>query len=57
MSTKVYVVGDKNSPKTNQWSHMTNNWEEAERLKREMGPEATHRVVEVKPPHKGRKAR
>ena len=52
--TKVYVVGGPESPKTNQWSHMTNSWEEAERLKREIGPDATHRVVEV---HKGRKPR
>jgi hypothetical protein len=48
MSTKVYLVGDELSPKTNQWLSMTNNWIEAERLKAELGPKATHKVVEVK---------
>ena len=47
--TKVYLVGDKEAPKKNQWEYMTNNWAEAERLKQEMGPTATHKVVVVPP--------
>ena len=45
----VYLVGGAESLKTNQWSAMTNNWAEAERLKLEIGPTATHKVVQVKP--------
>ena len=55
MTTKVYLVGDKDAPKTNSWKAMTNNWSEAERLKAEMGPTATHKVVEVKPQRGKRK--
>jgi hypothetical protein len=54
MTTKVYLVGDMDSPKTNQWSAMTNNWAEAEKLLAEMGLNATHKVIEVGPP-RGRK--
>lgn len=50
MSVKVYLVGDENAPKTNSWQAMTNNWSEAERLLKELGPTYTHKVVEVKPP-------
>lgn len=32
MSTKVYLVGDDNSPKTNQWLAMTNCPDEAARI-------------------------
>ena len=37
MTTKVYVVGDANAPKTNQWEHMTNSRVEADRLAEELG--------------------
>ena len=53
--TKVYLVGDKDSPKANSWLAMTNNWGEAERLMKEIGPEATHKVVIPKPPRKGKR--
>lgn len=49
MSIKVYLVGDEKAPKTNSWEAMTNNWSEAERLLKELGPTSTHKVVEVKP--------
>jgi hypothetical protein len=49
MSTKIYLVGDQEAPKTNRWEAMTNNWDEASRLKTEMGPTATHKVVMVEP--------
>lgn len=49
MTTKIYLVGGPESPKTNSWEHMTNNWSEAERLKAELGPTATHKVVTVGP--------
>lgn len=52
--TKVYLVGNERSPNTNQWLAMTNNWSEAERLKAEIGPTATHKVVLV-PPKRGKR--
>jgi hypothetical protein len=55
-STKIYLVGGADSLKTNRWDSMTNNWDEAQRLKKEMGPEAQHKVVTVQPP-RGRKGR
>lgn len=54
MTTKIYLVGNKDAPKLNQWEAMTNSWSEAERLKGEIGPTATHKVVTVGPSrHKG----
>jgi len=47
MSVKVYLVGDKNAPKTNSWEHMTNSWAAAEQLKAALGPTAAHKVVNV----------
>ena len=55
--TKVYLVGDASSPKTNQWLAMTNSWAECERLKAERGPGATHKVVTVPPKGSWRKKR
>jgi hypothetical protein len=49
MSTKIYLVGDQEAPKTNRWEAMTNNWDEASRLKTDLGPTATHKVVMVEP--------
>ena len=49
MTNKVYLVGDENSPKTNQWLSMTNSLEEAERLMAEQGHTATMREVAVPP--------
>jgi hypothetical protein len=46
--TKVYLVGPKGSVKKNSFQYMTNNWSEAERLKKELGPTAEHKVVLVK---------
>lgn len=57
MSTKVYLVGDKDAPAKNQWQAMTNNWAEAERLKRELGPDATHKVVMVEESRRGNRKR
>ena len=54
MTVKIYLVGDKDAPKTNSWEAMTNNWNEASRLKTELGPTATHKVVTVEPPRKRR---
>ncbi len=54
MTTKIYLVGGAESPKTNSWAAMTNNWVEAERLKGEIGPSATHKVVVVPPKAKRR---
>ena len=48
--SKVYLVGDKNAPKTNSWASMTNSWEAAEKLLKDMGPTATHKVLDVQPP-------
>jgi|TARA_R110001606_G_scaffold4960_5_gene23496 hypothetical protein len=50
MSKYIYVVGDKNAPKTNQWDAMTNNEAEANRLVSE-GVEGTvmKRVTVNKP--------
>jgi hypothetical protein len=50
--SKVYVVGDKNAPKTNSWDSMTNSLEEAERLVKELGPQATMKEVKVPPPRR-----
>lgn len=49
MTTKVYLVGGPEAPKTNSWLAMTNSWEEASRLKAEYGPTAQHKVVTVPP--------
>jgi hypothetical protein len=50
MTTKVYLVGDANSPKTNQWLSMTNCPTLAVERALEVGPEATRKVVTVAPP-------
>jgi hypothetical protein len=49
-TTKIYLVGNADAPKLNQWQAMTNNWLEAEKLLKEMGPTSTHKVVTVAPP-------
>ena len=49
MTNKIYLVGDKDAPKTNSWEAMTNNWAEAERLLKDMGVGSTHKVVNVTP--------
>jgi len=54
-NTKIFLIGTQDSPKTNRWEAMTNNWLEAERLKTELGETATHKVVKVQPP-RGRRA-
>jgi len=49
MGDKVYLVGDTNSPKTNQWLSMTDCPDLAEARKAELGPTATTKVIEVSP--------
>ncbi len=46
--TKVYLVGPKGCVKRNSFQYMTASWAEAERLKKELGPTAEHKVVLVK---------
>ena len=55
--TKVYLVGDKNSPKTNQWLSMTADKELALQTQKDAGPEATFKEVTVRPSRTKRKAR
>jgi len=55
MSEKVYLVGEEGARKANSYEAMTNSWEEAERLLKDMGPQAEYKVVEVKPPYRGGK--
>jgi hypothetical protein len=50
MTTKVYLVGDANSPKTNQWLSMTDCPTLAETRALEIGPEATRKTITVAPP-------
>lgn len=49
MSTTIYLVGTKESLKTNSWSAMTNDLSEVERLFVELNCD-TMKEVEVKPP-------
>lgn len=51
----IYMVGGPTSPKTNSWEAMTNSWEEAQRIKAELGPGAVHKAVQVQPPKRGAK--
>jgi len=44
---KVYLVGDKAAPDTNEWTHMTASAHEAHRLLEEMGPEGTIKSVDL----------
>jgi len=54
-NTMVYLVGDKDSPKTNQWLSMSNDLELADKRALEVGPEVTRKTIEVKPPYRGKK--
>ena len=49
MSTTVYLVGTKESPKTNSWEAMTNDLSEVERLFIELNCD-TMKEVKVQPP-------
>jgi len=48
----VYLVGDAQSPKTNQWLAMTNSTAERDRLLADAGEGATTKEVVVKPRYK-----
>jgi hypothetical protein len=50
MTTKVYLIGDANSPKTNQWLSMTDCPNLAVARALEVGPEATRKTITVAPP-------
>ncbi len=54
-NTTVYLVGDKDSPKTNQWLSMSNDIGLADTRALEVGPEATRKTIEVKPPYRGKR--
>lgn len=49
MTTKVWVVGDANAPKTNQWLAMTNDYEAAKGLLGTLEGATEIKEVEVKP--------
>lgn len=50
----IYLVGDAKAPLTNQWAAMTNDWSQVEALKKEVGIDATHKMIQVGPSrHKG----
>ena len=51
--TKVYLVGHEGARKRNSYQYMTNSWSEAERLKKELGPKAEHKVVMVNDRRRG----
>ena len=57
MSTFVYLVGDAESPKTNQWHAMCASPEAAEEFAATMEGPVTHKTVEVKPRRPQRKRR
>jgi hypothetical protein len=46
---RVYLIGDANSPKTNQWLQMTNCKSTAEAALAEAGEGATFKEVTVRP--------
>ena len=51
---EVYLVGDKDSPKTNQWLAMTASLYEADKFA--LGIKgATRKTIEVKPQYKGKR--
>ena len=52
--TKVYLIGDKNSPKTNQWLQMTNDRAAAEAELALAGPDATFKEVTVRAPRRAK---
>ena len=54
-NTIIYLVGDKDSPKTNQWLSMTNDEVLADNRALEVGLEATRKTIEVKPPYRGKR--
>jgi hypothetical protein len=45
----IYLVGDKDAPKTNQWLAMTNSETEAKRLLEELPGAVTMKEKEVRP--------
>lgn len=55
MATKVYLVGKRGALKANSYESMTNNWAEAERIMKEIGPSAEHKVVTVAPQRGGKR--
>jgi hypothetical protein len=55
MSTKVYLVGDKDSLKTNSWLAMTNCLDEVEHLMETLPNATQNKEIEVKPPRSRRK--
>ncbi len=55
MTSKVWVVGDESSPKTNQWLAMTNNKDEAEKLLTTLEGASTLKEVDVRPPRNNRR--
>lgn len=46
--TEVFLVGTKESPKTNQWLAMTNSLQERDRLLRELEGAETHKSIVVR---------
>jgi hypothetical protein len=56
MSNNVYLVGKKGANKANSYEAMTNNWAEAEKLLKELGEGAEHKVI-VPQPQRGRNKR
>jgi hypothetical protein len=53
-SRKVYLVGNAEAPKTNQWDAMTNNADEAQRLKAPIEG-GVIREITVSPPRGGKR--
>jgi len=49
MTKKVFLIGDKNSPKTNQWLQMTNDRQVAASALAAAGDGATFKEVVVPP--------